>query len=126
MTRPSLVTKFRGVGQTECEVFQDAGGTLVSLFTYGTAGLATDIDFKPGSLATHWAGKIYAIAPEEGIYVNTPPETSGVLAHSFTSPNTGTSSFCMDWQTVLKDGKTQLFTLFLTTTSNRVRMVFID
>lgn len=126
MARPILHTKFRGTGQTENEVFQNVGGTLTSLFTYGTAGLATDTDFKPGSLATHWKGAIYAIGPEDGIYKNTPPETSGVLLHSFTSPNTGTTSYVMDWQTVFKDGKQQLFTLFHTSTTNQIRMVFID
>jgi hypothetical protein len=125
MTRPFLVTKFRGTGQTECEVFQNTGGTLTSLFTYGTAGLATDNDFKPGSLSTHWKGAIYAIAPEEGIYKNTPPETSGVLLHSFTSPDTGFASYVMDWQVVFKDDKSQLFTVFKVA-GNNMRMVFID
>jgi len=126
MTRPSLVTKYRGAGQTECEVFQEAGGILVSLFTYGTAGLQVSQFFKPGSLATHWAGAIYAISPEEGIYKNVPPSTSGILLHAFTAPNTSASSWCMDWQTVFKNGKTQLFTMYHVAVTNSARMVFID
>lgn len=126
MGRPELRTKFRGTGQSENEVFQSTNGTLKSLYTYGTAGQSSDTDFQPGSLSTHWNGALYSIAPEDGIYKNTPPATSGVLLHSFTSPDTSNNSFVSDWQVVFKNNKMQLFTCFKSTVSNSMRMVFID
>lgn len=123
--RPFIVTKFRGTGQTENEVFRVSEGNVDSLFTYGTAGVQTSQEFKPNGLACRWNNAIYAIAPEGGIYKNTPPETSGVLLHSFTSPNLSTASN-LGWQTVLKNSKTHLFSVFHTSVNNTYIMIFID
>jgi len=126
MARPELRTKFRGTGQSENEVFQDTNGTLKSLYTYGTAGVQNDTDFEPGSLSIHWNGALYSLGVEDGIYKNTPPETSGVLLFSFSSPDTGVNALCSEWHVVFKDGKQQLFTAYRSTTSNSLRFIFID
>lgn len=126
MARPILRTKFRGTGQTENETFISANGSSMSIFKYGTAGRTTTATYCPDFLAAHFGGFIYAIEPEVGIWKNTPPGTGCSLIHSFTSPQTSILSSAMGWKPVNKNGKTQLMTTYLTTTSATYRMVFID
>jgi len=125
-TAPFLITKFRGTGQTECEVFQNINSTLISLFKYGDATLVTTAipNTEFAGLAARWRGFIYAISPQDGIYRNTPPSTTATLVHSFTLPNT-TSEITLGWHVVWKKNKMNLFTMFYTTTLDW-RMVFID